>query len=190
MAITASLSQQVNACDRLLTLSISGGSGNYQIAWGANGGCGTPANYSQSTLSIPNCGSDGTYYAFVLDLNTNQQAFASIFVNKVLTGSFSAYLPNVFTPNGDGINDTFDIFTSSQGSGPINAHTLVITVSNRWGAQIFSQTYTNYGGTGINARFVMWNGSGSGNVSGTYYYGVTLYNCSGNQFYNGPVTIL
>ena len=66
--LSASLSQQINACDRVLTVTVSGGSGNYQLAWGSSGGCGVPANYSQPTLTISNCASDGTYFVFILDL--------------------------------------------------------------------------------------------------------------------------
>ncbi len=61
-------------------------------------------------------------------------------------------VPTVFTPNGDTVNDTFEV--------QFNGESITIVVYNRWGEQVFSSaTLTPY-----------WNGE---NVStGTYYYKV------------------
>src|SRR5690606_40339000 len=61
-------------------------------------------------------------------------------------------IPNVFTPNGDGVNDYFEI----RGLGMFPTHRL--TVFNRWGNEVYkSSNYQND-----------WNGA---NLSeGTYYY--------------------
>lgn len=94
------------------------------------------------------------------------------------------FIPNVFTPNGDGINDYFQIFT---GSGVESVNYLY--VFDRWGNQMFSakDLDLNPGGT------IGWNGSYLGrNVNpGVYTYvseiqfidGVTLR-------YRGSVTLI
>lgn len=45
----------------------------------------------------------------------------------------SIYIPNAFTPNGDGINDTFSV----KGEGIRNFH---LYIYNRWGEKIFETT--------------------------------------------------
>lgn len=61
-------------------------------------------------------------------------------------------IPNLFTPNGDGTNDVFEI----RGIEQFAINDLVIV--NRWGNEVFKQT--NYRNT--------WNGQGLN--EGTYYY--------------------
>jgi gliding motility-associated-like protein len=67
------------------------------------------------------------------------------------------YIPNTFTPNGDGINDTWVI----EG---LDA-TATVKVFTRWGSEVY-QTTGNY---------TPWNGEYNGKklVSGVYYYIVT-----------------
>jgi len=65
------------------------------------------------------------------------------------------WIPNVFTPNGDGINDEFYPVYS-------NIEEITLYIFNRWGNQIFE-------GSGINAR---WNGIYKGKLcpDGVYTY--------------------
>ncbi|WP_075591242.1 Ig-like domain-containing protein, partial [Labilibacter marinus] len=75
--------------------------------------------------------------------------------------------PETFSPNGDGINDTFTI----PGLGDIEGST--IYVYNRWGGEVFSmQNYDNsWDGTSANSAI------GSKELpQGTYYYVVKLSN--------------
>jgi gliding motility-associated-like protein len=93
-------------------------------------------------------------------------------VTVTLVDDFRLDLPNLFTPNGDGINDVWvieNIFT-------YNAEVFIF---NRWGTEIFSTT--NYQND--------WNGSnndGDPLTDGTYYYVVKV----GDKVYKGAVTIL
>jgi gliding motility-associated-like protein len=60
------------------------------------------------------------------------------------------YVPNIFTPNGDGSNDNFEIRNL-----PANAK---LIVTNRWGKQVFSSS--NYQND--------WNGNDA--IDGVYFY--------------------
>lgn len=81
------------------------------------------------------------------------------------------FIPNVFTPNGDGTNDVFEIVGLSLFS---NAR---LTVFNRWGNMVYDNNdYSND-----------WNGEGLND--GTYYYVIGLTNATGMHTYKGWVLI-
>lgn len=82
-------------------------------------------------------------------------------------------IPNVFTPNGDGINETFEI------PGLENYAANELTVMNRWGATVYQMKgYKND-----------W--SGSGLNEGTYFYLLRVQNADGKwTSYKGYVTLL
>jgi gliding motility-associated-like protein len=71
-------------------------------------------------------------------------------------------VPNVFTPNNDGINDAFDIDI-------LGELFYEIKIYNRWGNKVFEGNADGKGNDGIN-----WNGKtdndGSPNSAGVYYY--------------------
>ena len=76
-------------------------------------------------------------------------------------------IPNSFTPNNDGFNDTWDIFGVLPGT--------IVQVYNRWGNKVFESN--NYLGD--------WKGDNL--PDGTYYY---LVNGADGQFYKGFLEIL
>jgi len=83
-------------------------------------------------------------------------------------------IPNAFTPNGDGINDTWDI------QGLEYDATALVRIFTRYGQQIFeSKGYAK-----------PWDGTSKGKQlpSGVYYYIVNVKN--GAQTYSGSVTII
>jgi gliding motility-associated-like protein len=83
-------------------------------------------------------------------------------------------IPNAFTPNGDGINDTWDIL------GLEYDPTALVRVFTRYGQQVFQSK--GYG--------TPWNGEAKGQKlpTGAYYYIITAKN--GSQTYSGEVTII
>lgn len=91
----------------------------------------------------------------------NQVAFADITI------------PNVFTPNGDGVNDNFMI------PGLENYNANQLTVMNRWGATVYDKKgYKND-----------WNGEGLN--EGTYFYLLKVQTASGKwNIYKGYLTLL
>jgi gliding motility-associated-like protein len=83
-------------------------------------------------------------------------------------------IPNIFTPNGDGVNDTWNITNLSMYPA------CTVAVFNRYGQQVYrSVGYT-----------VPWNGYSAGGLlpAGTYYYIIHLKN--GEAARSGAVTIL
>lgn len=88
-------------------------------------------------------------------------------VNKSITISdfislSNAFIPNCFTPNGDGINDTWDI------NGVEQNHLLYLQIFNRYGTLV-SQ---------IKGNPITWDGKYKGEKlpAGVYYYVLSIYN--------------
>ena len=119
----------------------------------------------------PNEGFSGNeIFEYEICNNDNLCDRANVFV---LVTEFEIRIPNAFSPNGDGINDFFEIIGIQQYEG--NS----ITIINRWGNKVYEAK--NYG---IDTNPVFWDGfanTGStflGNElpSGTYYYSLDLGN--------------
>ncbi|MBE9583026.1 PKD domain-containing protein [Mucilaginibacter sp. JRF] len=113
-------------------------------------------------------GSDMSYSLTVTSAACSITQTVNVKVNKQLI------IPNTFTPNGDGINDTWNIDLLQ--SFP----DCVVTVVNRNGAKVYtSEGYTT-----------AWNGTMNGNQlpAGTYYYTIDLKD--GSKPYSGYITLL
>lgn len=82
------------------------------------------------------------------------------------------FIPNVFTPNGDGINDTFEI------QNLLDYTKRSITIYNRWGNEIYhADTYNSN-----------WNGSDQ--AAGTYYYELEVFNGERSSLKRGYVQMI
>jgi len=92
-------------------------------------------------------------------------------------------LPNVFTPNGDGINELFTPFTPYSGVTKIE-----MEIYNRWGKRVFRTTDPD----------ILWDGTDETtkqpSSDGVYFYGCKLFvnTLSGEVTYlvNGSVTLI
>jgi gliding motility-associated-like protein len=84
-------------------------------------------------------------------------------------------IPNAFSPNGDGLDDAWEIDRIAEYP---NSRVIVF---NRWGLKLFETT--NY------SRSNQWDGTIKGQPAplGTYYYLITLGN---GKSYTGPLTIV
>lgn len=114
----------------------------------------------------------GCYKISAVDRSNNESALSS----AICFDNCPYYeLPNTFTPNDDGINDTFRAFDQPNGKCPRFVESVVFKVFDRWGGkEIFSYSTTD---TTEPNFFIDWNGLDSNGVqlpSGTYYYTATV----------------
>lgn len=87
-------------------------------------------------------------------------------------------IPNVFTPDGDQINDVFRAVPRKEGYEKVRS----LTIYNRWGEKVFSSTADN----------PQWDGTTSGKPAPTdVYYWLMTFDCRGEYHEEkGPVTLL
>lgn len=81
-------------------------------------------------------------------------------------------MPNVFTPNNDGKNDTFQPYSFPFIKCPRFVNSLTFTVFNRWGKEVYSET-----SGGENSIYINWEGNtneGAVLENGVYYYKVDI----------------
>ncbi len=115
-----------------------------------------------------------TYTVIVIDSNgciSSDQIFVDLIPDIVV--------PSGFSPNGDGINDTWIIANISQFSS-----NSIRVYSNRWGSLIYDKDKAGQD----------WSGNGANNKPipvGTYYYVIEWTDYDGKKAsLNGPVTII
>ncbi len=96
-----------------------------------------------------------------------------------ITREGKIFIPNVFTPNGNGLNDVFEISFI-----PGTILEMKGSIWNRWGEKIYAFGSPSY---------IWWNGQASGqDVSdGVYYYTLDVVDLNGKaQQFHGTVTLL
>ncbi len=128
----------------------SSGANNY--IW--NFGDGSPLSNAQNpnhTYQNP-----GTYTVTLIVYNNSPNCADTIYLTIVVFENISVVIPNVFTPNGDNMNDFLELEISGLKSA-------TISIFNRWGTLI--KTFDPISGK--------WDGrvdGGGDAVDGTYYY--------------------
>jgi|GEM_PF-1928676 len=172
------------------------GSGNFSYAWTASPAySGTLGNTSTISVS-PTVGTSFT--VTITDNVTGQTKVSSWYVDlRRPIGPPSVWVPNIFTPNGDGRNDRWYVLDGSRGAGPLNAFGYHLRVFDRWGTQKYDYSYTDtrpdWSSQGIRGWDIHWDGrnsDGQGCVDGAYYYALEFFNCSGTHLINGWVEIM
>lgn len=112
----------------------------------------------------------GNYW---LQVQNGCQTVDSFVMGKHTQCREDVFLPNSFTPNGDGVNDVFKAYSAYLLSD------FELRIFNRWGKQVFLAQDINYG----------WNGLESD--VGTYYYTITYKDLRGNSFFRkGSIQLL
>lgn len=158
-----------------IRLSSSCGAG---FAWSPIDGVSNPAN-PEPTI-IPNSAGLKTYYVRISDDVSTCVSTDSIRINVIDPSTLdcrTVFLPNAFTPNGDGLNDVFGL------SNPYAVLDLVsFEIFDRWGGRVF---YTD-------DPFERWDGyyRGAALNPGVFLYKV-IYRCNGEELVTtGNVTML
>jgi gliding motility-associated-like protein len=106
-------------------------------------------------------------YAGVYEIIVRDTAGCSITINQEVGYDDSIFVPNIFTPNDDGVNETFTIRNL-----PTDGN-IAMVISNRWGKVVFeTPDYQN-------------NWDGGDNSDGTYFYRIKI----NEVIYNGWVEI-
>ena len=143
----------------------STGATNY--IWTMGNGSGSFAVNPSTVYNNP-----GTYTITLLAYNNLPQCFDSVSYTVVVFPEASLVIPNVFTPNGDNVNDVFKI----SGTGVVKAD---VNIFDRWGLKVatwsgdLSQT---------------WNGDQV--TDGTFYYVIVAEAIDGSKKeYSGHVNI-
>jgi gliding motility-associated-like protein len=114
----------------------------------------------------------GCYYTTAIDYSGNVSEPSSIMCRE---NCLNALLPNVFTPNNDGTNDTFGLveqYNGNQASCPAFIQKIELVIVNRWGKQLYARSFTN-----PDLYSNLWDGLDNQKrkvASGTYFYHLTI----------------
>ncbi|MBC6368375.1 gliding motility-associated C-terminal domain-containing protein [Algoriphagus sp. AK58] len=114
----------------------------------------------------------GCYYITAVDRSGNESQPS----NVVCVDNCPVFnLPNAFTPNNDGINDTFMSFDNPFNQCPRFVSGVEIFIVNRWGAEVYRYNSLT---SNENDIYIRWDGrdkNGNELPAGTYFYSGTVY---------------
>jgi len=148
--------------DGYIELTVTGGTAPYSFTWGTGT---SPVEYISGLV-------EGQYLITILDSMACEAEVGPITIIDVQEDCIR--IPNAFTPNADGVNDTWIIDNIDM------YPRAYIEVFNRWGQCLFE-------GKGSEDP---WDGTYNGNMvpTGPYIYVVNLFN--GDEAYTGIVTVV
>lgn len=131
--------------------------------------------------------SEGVYVLSIVDANgcLYEKSFDLAAATRDINECLPFYVPNSFSPNNDGVNDLFSIYSGSN-SGIANIITM--QVYNRWGALMYEHTnfVPDNGATGWNGRF-----NGKPVNPGVYVYLINVVFEDGRTLnLSGDITLL
>jgi len=110
-------------------------------------------------------------YEVILTVVDSGGCSSSITYGPYIVASPTLFIPNVFSPNGDGLYDTFEVLYSGVESYDMK-------IFDRWGREVFHSIQSN----------VHWDGlkpSGGKSSEGVYYYRLMI----GDKSYQGDVSL-
>ncbi len=155
----------VTACDDS-TAVVNAGSGFVSYLWSTG----------ETTQTI-GTQTAGAYSVTVEDANgCSPSGSANVTFESCVVENFSLFIPNAFSPNGDGNNEKFQCF----GSGVIFTD---IKVFNRWGEKVFD----------TNNMFDGWDGTNKGEQCkpGVFTYSINVISADGkSNKYKGTITLI
>lgn len=129
--------------DRELTAYATGGSDSYTYLW-IKKGTAQVVEKTSSTYTITTAAVSETYYLYVKD-NLYAGCITDLDSVKIISIDYQKLsVPNLITPNGDGLNDVLKISEVGSPNKPMLAKGSNLTIYNRWGNEVFSaKNYTN-----------------------------------------------
>lgn len=135
-----------------------------------NFGDGSPAETTYSpTHAFPDT---GVYYVR-LQVENDRGCIDSITKPYLISPFYTFYIPNSFTPNGDGKNDVFSLQGNYIGS-------FNLQIYDRWGKMIFSQ---------VNTEGIEWDAKEV--PDGVYIYSIKLSDTNGKEYkYKGSLSVI
>ncbi len=120
---------------------------------------------------------EGVYtITYEKDCDVYEHDFVTVYLDDCDEGLFDIYMPNAFSPNGDGSNDWY---------GPVCTlctSFISLSIYNRWGEQVFYSEQPN----------VRWDGTylGADAEIGSYIYIMEFADPIGNKSVSGTLTLL
>lgn len=119
---------------------------------------------------------DGTYSVRLIATSSDDCADTA-YKKIIIEGGNDIYIPNAFTPNGDGLNDNFKVLG-------IGIQSVAMIIYDRWGEKVFEQK----GST------VLWNGYNQKQAMcepGVYVYVINVIDVNGKlRNFKGIVTLI
>lgn len=111
------------------------------------------------------------FYNVVVHSTNAQGCMAHDTLGPFEVRSPDLFIPNVFSPNGDGVNDAF--LVNYSGDQPFT-----LTILDRWGSSVYQNLQKNDG----------WDGTVNGQAApaGVYYYSLRI----GGKSYSGELTLM
>ncbi|HXC05331.1 MAG TPA: gliding motility-associated C-terminal domain-containing protein, partial [Bacteroidia bacterium] len=143
-----------------LTVNFAAGGGPATYAWNFGNGTVGTGSTPNTTYTV-----SGVYN--VVCVASENGCTDSSLVSIDVQDKFTLVIPNVFTPNDDGVNDLF--LVTGAGIGDFS-----MEIFDRWGIKLYSSQLLNEG----------WNGRTMGGGiadAGTYYYIIKLKNINTNE---------
>jgi gliding motility-associated-like protein len=151
-----------------------------EYSWTFTGIKGMGAGYDTSSMRNPvrTYDTQGDFPVLLIS-KTDKGCIDTVFKVIEVRDEFSIYIPNTFTPNGDNLNDVFNI----KGVG-IKTEGYLMEIYNRWGDLVYSTKELTKG----------WDGTVNGlnAENGVYVYKVKAFaaNGEGKKEYVGHVSLL
>ena len=190
-AATATTQVTVNTLNAIISWPSNPATGdipfNASFANGSTNGPGTIYTWDygngtniQTTTSVSDSGHTvypnvGTYQVILSANNPNSACLTQRdTLTVIVTETYSLTIPNVFTPNGDGLNDGYYV----TGKG---VQSFDILIYDRWGLKMFESSTLGLGGA--------WDGKNASD--GTYFYIIKATSTKGvSQDYRGYLTLI